>query len=368
MLAEIQDIDGPRSLSFVSTLHPAPKDGDKIERQVLQGLWWRLDENGNGYLALTNNATTNIAVELTLQSGKRENITVPAQQTRFIKAWHPFKNTSGRYGALDIEYTGSADAISVNAGTYDDERGFSAGMAFYRLSRIHPLSKTSTRTFVAPGMMVGAPDPMMMFPSGTNFHPYAFVRNIGTQPIVLNPVVYLEDSTDLKLAPLVVPPNSVAEVPVAQAAMKAQAKDMITLALHASGDPRFLLVQTGSIDESGTYVFEVPSRLVQTTVSQYICHWLAEGDNDTMISVANTESAPQDLILRLNFGNDKHYLVPVHLKKGETRMWNLSGLLMNATPDKDGNLPPPGVTEGSAEILNSIREDKPITVASQSFY
>jgi hypothetical protein len=366
VLTEVINVNRLRSLSFTSTLHPPVKDGAANAQQAIQGLWWRLDSSCQGYVALTNNAKQTLNVNLSIESQPAAAVSLLPNETQFVSVTSTIASLSQNAGAIDLSYFGPTGAVSINGGTYDESRGFSARIAFIDRGQVHPASKRSTNTYVIPGLMSGSPDPAYGFPSNTAFHPYTWIRNTGSQAATVAPVISLPDGTPIQLPLLAISPGSTRSIPFNSGSGALSPADGMTLSFKSSQDPRSLIVSSGSIDETGSYVFEAPASLVATTASKYICHWLADGTNDTMVSVASGDNAAEDLVLKLNFGGGKNYLVPFHLEPGATRMWNVSELLTTLTPDVNGNMPPANVLEGSAEVLNAKGADQPITVAVSS--
>src|SRR5258708_7751385 len=81
-----------------------------------------------------------------------------------------------------------------------------------------------------------------------------------------------------------------------------------------------------------------------------------------MVTLWNPADEAQELLFTLFFSGG-HYDLPVHLGPRATRMFNISEIIQNQIPDKDGNLIPPSVQEGSAKISGTYEENEHILVA-----
>src|ERR1700685_1547109 len=81
-----------------------------------------------------------------------------------------------------------------------------------------------------------------------------------------------------------------------------------------------------------------------------------------MVSLWNPADEAQDFIFTLFFSGG-HYDLPVHLGPRATRMFNISEIIQNQIPDKDGNLVAPTIHEGSAKISGTQAENEHILVS-----
>jgi hypothetical protein len=70
----------------------------------------------------------------------------------------------------------------------------------------------------------------------------------------------------------------------------------ITLAYSFAGAFGDLVVGTGSVDQTGTYVFEVPDSPAGQTLAKGSPFWTTAGGSDTMFTLWNSGGAPEDLV------------------------------------------------------------------------
>src|SRR5581483_6257208 len=123
-----------------------------------------------------------------------------------------------------------------------------------------------------------------------------------------------------------------------------------------------LLIASGSVDEKNTYVFEVHPQGIVESVAKSLSYWRVGDGDDTMVTVWNPADESQTLVFTLFFTGG-HYNIPVRLGPKATRMFNISEIIQNQIPDDEGNLIPPTIHEGSADISGSQGENEHILVA-----
>jgi len=140
------------------------------------------------------------------------------------------------------------------------------------------------------------------------------------------------------------------------------------LSLSYDGRYRDVIFDTGSADQSGTYVFQVMPSGEAPTANKIISYWTAEGDSSTMISIWNYAAKPQDATLVLYYSGGQ-YRIPIHLEARQSYNLDMMTLLKSRAPDPDGNLIPPYIESGSAMLVGPGGElDKMTVVLSASGY
>ena len=124
--------------------------------------------------------------------------------------------------------------------------------------------------------------------------------------------------------------------------------------LLVSSTARFgeMLFAAGSVDKSGTYVFEVHCNGLGRRSKTLFGEWNISGDNDTMINLWNWTDHDQDVILRLYYSGG-HYDYPVHLPQRESLMFNIKEVLASETADASQTVVPSSVQFGTA-VLSGI--------------
>ena len=111
--------------------------------------------------------------------------------------------------------------------------------------------------------MIGAADPMMSFPAGTVFTPYSLVRNTTAQPIGITPVIWWMEAgiaRSARLPQVALAARSTTSLPVNSFLIQAGLKNFngnLNLILESNARVGELLMDSGSVDQSNTYVFEV---------------------------------------------------------------------------------------------------------------
>ncbi len=138
----------------------------------------------------------------------------------------------------------------------------------------------------------------------------------------------------------------------------------VNLALEAASNAEALLLASGSVDQRNTYVFQVMPWVASESLAQSISYWSTGNGDDTMVTLWNPADEEQDLVFVLSFSGGK-YSYPVHLAPRATRMFNISEIINSQIADKDGNVVPTGVHEGSAMVMGSRGPNENILVAME---
>lgn len=213
------------------------------------------------------------------------------------------------------------------------------------------------------GLMVGAPEPMMGFPSGTRFTPYLALRNATEKELSLAATLYLPSgaAVTVPIAPL--KPLEARQVDgrnlLAAAGLKSFS-GIVTLTLSFTGMPTDLLDAAGSIDGSGSYVLEVDSKTAEPSLSKDIPFWTVGEGQDTMLSVWNPTGAEEDIVLTIYFrATATPYRLPIHLAPFASSMIDLAQTIAQF-PD----LPPRRVQEGSMSLASPQGPTAPMTLGA----
>lgn len=268
---------------------------------------------------------------------------------------------------MHISYKGMPNSLVVTGGLENANEGFSAGMQFKTVHDPASTSpvKVSSQVLAGVGMMVGEPDPMMMFPAGTRFTPYAAFRNVTAHALSITPSVNYMDSSVAKTLPLPVvelAPFESRQIDLPSALVSlgmAKFNGSINISLAYTGGTNDLLAALGSVDQKGTYVFEVEARRVAPGVAKSVNYWNLNNGNDTMFTLWNPGEQDEKLLVTLYFMGG-HYKIPVQLAAQASTMFNVSDIVMERQPDPDGNRIPTFIRQGSAVI--SGPDDEPDTI------
>jgi hypothetical protein len=381
LTASVAAIDPIRSLSY-NTAFSAPAtassasssrqkhskagghDGSAEQTRDVEGLWWKRDDNVGAFVFLSNLSTVHTDAVIDLLSSSRqvlstEHASLNPHESRLISfddALMSKRNNVNQVGGLSIRYP-SSSSLAIAGGLENSAEGYSASIPF----TVESPSGTQPppRTVASVGIMNGTPDPMMMFPADVTFAPYAVLRNPNSHPAAVTPTVYYPSGSTwlpLQLPPISLDGGESRVLDVATLLKGTPAQTAPDLHLTFTG-PADLLVATGSVDETGTFVFEVQPDVVSQSAGKSLCYWkFSETDGtDTMVTLWNHSDAAQDIVFTLLFASGQ-YAVPVHLEPKATDMFNVSDLIMNGTPDTAGHTVPMTVTEGSASITGGRGE------------
>jgi hypothetical protein len=366
--AEVQNIDSTRSLSYVSSLQPEPDISSAQE--TIRGLWWKKTASTAVFIRLSNATRSAITAQLTVtdQNNRQiatESMVVKPSETVLRDIPAILAADVAALGGIDVAYIGQMGGLMVDGGLEDPNNGFSAGIPFYRPSQVSKPPKPIT--LATTGIMIGSPGPGLMFPPQVYFRPWLKLRNVSSEPrpvSVTGTYMLGFNPVSVPVAQLTLSPMGSADVDVEGVIHALNLPPLVmelNLAVSYRGLSSDLIVSSGSVDDAGSYVFEVPTGVVSQGVSKDICYWKAGDGIDTMISVWNHDDASQDFFLVLHFG-DGSYKYPIHLNAQSSTTVNIFDVLHSGKPDADGNIFPAGIEAGSATLQGLAGEVEPINV------
>jgi len=126
--------------------------------------------------------------------------------------------------------------------------------------------------------------------------------------------------------------------------------------------PESLLLASGSVDQTNSYVFEVTPRGVGESGAKSLQYWSLGNGDDTMVTVWNPADEAQDFLFTLYFVSG-HYTLPIHLEPRSSHNFNVSEIVHNQIPDSEGNILPAGIHEGSAKLSGVHAENETVLVS-----
>jgi hypothetical protein len=282
--------------------------GDK-ERTVLEGLWWKFRPASGGFVALANPSTADLAVQLLATDssgavGFSLSVTVPSLATKLIALRDVLGPIASNLGGLQIEYQADMDSIIVSAGLEDDTRGYSANLPLTMAAM--SASAGTLQRYASVGIMTGAPDPMMNFPKKLIFSPYSYLRNVGSQPRGVEVDANYTDAAgaphSFPVANLAPRPGQCSQLPLNALAKNVPSTGDVNLEFSWIGSSQDILMGTGSVDQTGNYVFAVVPSAVAPSGSKHSVYWQYQGGFDTMYTLWNPDAKLEDLLVTLYFG------------------------------------------------------------------
>ncbi len=384
--ASMAVIDASRSLSY--TFFPfAEPMGDPMP-QTLEGLWWKHDPGALGWMALSNvsDADKQVSVQLVGPGNSSGNdaqaartISLPAHTTQMFHLEDFASNPSPlsrQVGGIRVQYTGQPGSILVAGGLENDAEGYSANIPFWG----HDMSSApaTSITYASAGLLLGKVDPMMMpgFPKDTAFTPYLVLRNTMEKPLDVElQLNYMAGSmkdrnggapVTRNLPPQHLAPFEARQVDMQSALHSGGLRDFngsINLSTTFTGKGGDLVLASGSVDQTGTYVFEVAPQGVGSSRSKYTNYWGVANGNDTMFSLFNPTNAAQDILATFYYadGSGKYTLL-VHLEPQASTLIDMATLIAEQQPDGEGNVIPSNIQEGSAQFASAKGRSEWITL------
>ena len=379
--AQMAAIDASRSLSYTYSFVEPMDMPDHDSKQVLEGLWWKHDSVVTGFVTLSNTTGQQQTAILTpVHSGDNANsqqVTLAPHSTQMLKLEDIPGQTSGpdnRAGGIRVEYQGSQGTVLVTGALANESEGYSANIPFW----VHDMSSSSPTqiTYASAGLMLGRPDPLMMpgFPKETTFSVYLSLRNTTEKPLdvalQLNCMsgMGMEGSMPLtrSLPAQHLAPFEARQVDLQGALNAAGLRDFsgsINLSTSFMGRGGDLVVASGSVDQTGTYVFEGEPQGISTSRSKYTNYWGVSNGNDTMFSLYNPTNTAQDILATFYYGDGSgKYVLPVHLEPQASTMIDMAMLIAEIKPDPEGHIIPSSVQEGSAQFASAKGRREKITL------
>ncbi len=323
-------------------------------------MWWKQESDVSGFIALSNPTAKSVQAQIQITDDQanvlgEHTITVSPHAT---KAWNieELQSAKSSEGGVRVTYSGQEFSVFVTGGLQDQADGYSADIPF--TSSPPNALDSKPLTYSELGLMAGAADPMMNFPAGTTFTPYSLVHNVSNWPISVTPSLYWMQGAaprSFQAKAFTLLPHQTLSLDVASLLVQSGLKDFngsFNLILDVPGNSRGLLMASGSVDKSNTYVFEVLPRGIGATMAQGFSYWSTANGDDTMVTLWNPADEAQDFIVNFLFSGG-HYEYPIHLGPRVTLTFNVSEIVHNQLPDREGNVIPSTVHEGSAEISGS---------------
>jgi hypothetical protein len=295
--ATVRNIDTVHSLIFMSALQSSkdaslPQDpaAPVSQLQTFEGMWWKQESGVTGFLALSNVSAqpVNATVQLTDNQNAilaNHTVIVSPHGTKTVNL-DELLSAPGLTGGVLVTHDGPAGALLLNGGLQDAATGYSAGLPIGPLP--DPSAKVSTAAYSELGLMSGAADPMLSFPNGTVFTPYAVARNVSSQSISVSPTLWWMEGgapRSAQLPQFTVLPHHTQSMDLPALMSGAGLRNFngsLNLVLDTQGPSGGLMMASGSVDRKNTYVFEVMPRSVSESVSKSLSYWSTGNGDDTM--------------------------------------------------------------------------------------
>ena len=270
-------------------------------------------------------------------------------------------------GGLRIQFIGKMGDVIVTGWLKNEREGFSANIPFL----MHDTGNNGpiAITYASVGMLVGQPNPAAGFPAGTKFAAYAVLRNTASVALQVSPSLYYMAGGEpgaLVLPAQNLEPFQAKQIPleaVLASGGLAAYKGDVTLTLSFTGQPGDLVVATGSVDQTGTYVFEVHPQGIGKTLAKDSPFWSVANGSDSMFTLWNPGTTPEDILATFTYtGGSGHYVLPIHLVPKASQTIDVAQLIALHQPDGEGNIIPANVQGGSVRFSGTNGPTQPINL------
>jgi hypothetical protein len=388
ILGSIRVSDEVMSLEYLTHLmansNTVQSSATTLTPHLIKGMWWKQIPTETGYFCMTNTSGSPISAMFNVLDSNgterpSQNVIIGPHATEWIElssSWAQLA-ASETAGAIEVSYTGPAEALVVHGGLEERTKGYSNEIRFFEIPSHHDkamsgsdTSAQSTVTYDSTGIMIGSQDPDMQFPLGTRFTPYAVIQNTSASPIAIRLEANYGSASgrsDVQLGSVTLGPLAVRQLDLT--AMLAQVglnrlNGYLNLRSSFQGHISDILIETGSVDNSMSYVFKVPPSLEGPTHSRNLTYWGTAGDMDTMVTFWNYTSEDEDVLFTLFYQKGQHK-IPIHLAAHQSIVMTLASLIRSGSPDADGNSIPTNVVEGSARLSGLHGNKDKINIAVQ---
>jgi hypothetical protein len=385
--AAVRSGDDVRSLVYVTRPHADTmkvNDPAAIQSaQTLEGMWWQQEPGVSGFMTLTNTSQNAITANLQVFNSAGTNAVTADQSVALAPHNTTMVDLTALWGQLPsvipqggvrVSYTGVRDAVVVEAGLEDGVKGYSHTLKMRPVQGANASAATaaqgSTPTAAPPqtvnldstGIMVGTQDSNMQFPEGTKFSPYLVFRNMtdASLPVQLT-VNYSTGGTpaNISVGNLTLPAQGIQQVNLTAMLAGvglASYNGYLNLRTSFVGNPTDILEESGSLDQTNSYVFEAPPTMEGAGRGEISPFWNASGDTDTMYNFWNYSAKDEDLILTLYYQAGQ-YKLPIHLAANASLTISIASLIKSGQPDAAGNTIPITTVQGSSKLTGPSGTD-----------
>ena len=202
------------------------------------------------------------------------------------------------------------------------------------------------------------------------FTPYAVLKNTTAQPLTVTPALnYMPGGSPVTL-PLPVQqlkPQETRRLDLPSMLAKLGLGGFngdANLTFSITGHGGDLMIATGSVDQTGNFVFPVPAEAIGQSFGKSIGHWTVANGVDTMYSLWNPTNSAQDFVVTLHYGDGSgQYVLPLHLAAQDSTAIDIAMLIAMRQPDANGNLIPDYIQEGSVVFSNPKGRTQWMTLA-----
>jgi hypothetical protein len=215
----------------------------------------------------------------------------------------------------------------------------------------------SVRQYASAGLMVNEQNSHLGFPDGVQFVPYVFFRNLAAQLRTIHVTAYYAEGNtntatkSLPLPDVTLQPGQAQELDIRDAMKSRPQIQDINLLFSYTGDYGDILAATGSTDGTGNYVFPVMPQAVGPSGPKASMYWEVANGFDTMYTIWNPTSIPQELVAILRYGKSgEKFTLPLHLNEYASAMIDIGELIRTQQADQDQNVLPQDTHEGSLEV------------------
>ncbi len=275
----------------------------------LNGILWLPRPGAEGSLAITNVATTSVAVHLE-SGGKQETLTLASHNTRVVKFDEELNRPSSTPVLVKLQHDGLPGDIITTGFVLDSGTGYSSGFTMFDSSIMNSSELGGVH------FRFGVADPREGFPEGTSFRAPLLLANVGSQRARAQVSVDYTTSTNqvdhVSLKKLDIAPGDVQRIELTEdLALLGITGPVQEAGLEITYDapPGTLIAQLTSFDQTADFSFEVPIKDPHASNEQMegIYPWTIRNGVRSVLHLKNTTADPATALLIFELPGGKFY-------------------------------------------------------------
>lgn len=324
-----------------------------------ESIWWLPTPTADGHLIITNASAKPSVMSVALfdDSGRasESRVSLGPRQTRRISIREAvitagFKSISG---GLRVAVEKGSESVYAAQVVFDETSGFSALM---RMFERDPGREVQAITLRAPMMALSNPDPALFLPEGTVLKPKIFMRNASEGVLKVSASLRWRtegENASVSLGTIELAAGASRTLDLAklqESGEVPQSASWAAVTLSYQGRYGDLVSIAASYEAEGRYGLQTPfSKIVAS--SWVGSRWYADPIRNSIITVGNAtnDSTVANLTLHYDRGR-KAYEIEQRLGPGEQIWVDVSKLIRNQVPDKNGKFIPLEVEHGAYSI------------------
>lgn len=287
-----------------------------------------LPRGADGYLAVSNTAMTQVTVEMTVGTRKKEFSLLP-RQTNLVKLNDEVGANAPTATLVSLQHNGMPGDVLATGYVLNMKDGYSSAFTMSDPGNLRSSNLAGVH------FRAGKPDPSEGFPEGTNFRSPLLLANVGTKPVNAKVLVDYTIQEKVKATPVDPKKPAPAEDKFSTVSLKTLtiapgdvkrielSDELASLGINGpleeagvdityDGAPGSVIGQLTSVAQTGDYSFEVPIKdpADPSLMIESVYPWTIEKGTNTVLHLKNTTDRSVDALAVLEFPGGGSYNLP----------------------------------------------------------